>query len=317
LAAGLALVMAGAYLIHLSGTAGHPVTEPTRSAAALAPVASYQADTGGREYFISHQVVVPVGASTIEMPILMYHYVRTPPSPLFDPLGYRLSVSPEVFQAQMTWLDTNGFHPVTFDDVRAYFAGLQPLPPKPVVITLDDGYRDLYTTAYPVLAGHNFKAVAYIVTGFVGWPEYVTRDQILEMDHHGIEIASHTVDHPNLARSSVGSVTFEVVTSKNWLESLLGHPVLDFAYPSGKYSAQVVDVLKAAGYDTAVTEDFSTVHTQQDRYTWTRVRVGGGESLMDFAAALGPTMDTVTLTQIEIEIDSPVVNVPSRLRPGY
>jgi len=129
---------------------------------------------------------------------------------------------------------------VDFNDVRAYFAGKQPLPTRPVVITLDDGYADLYTAAFPVLSAHDFKAVAYIVSGFIGRPGYATADQIVQMDHNGIEIASHTVDHANLARSSAGSVRRELIESKQSLERLLGHPVLDFAYPSGKFNAQVV-----------------------------------------------------------------------------
>src|SRR6185312_5153298 len=55
----------------------------------------------GRSYVVSYDSVVPVGSRAIEVPILMYHYIRTPPSPRGDPLGYRLSVSPEVFQTQM------------------------------------------------------------------------------------------------------------------------------------------------------------------------------------------------------------------------
>jgi peptidoglycan/xylan/chitin deacetylase (PgdA/CDA1 family) len=238
--------------------------------------------------------VIPLGRVRISVPILMYHYIQTLP-PTVDRLTYNLSVTPAAFTAQMDWLAAHGYHPVTFDDLRAYFSGQTPLPSKPVIITLDDGYRDLYTTAYPILKAHRFKAVAYIVTGFVGRLRYVTTDMILTMSRDGIEIASHTVDHPNLSRMALGSITYEVVASKQWLEKLIGLPVVDFAYPSGRFNALDQTELKAAGYSTAVTEQDSTYHTWATRFAWPRTRVGGGEVLSDFIKNLGPVEPYVTV----------------------
>ena len=296
---GIVLLLAAACILQLDGAAALQAA----SAAAPAPAVMHQVvvpqlEQGGREYFVSRRVreVVPTGAGTITMPILLYHYVRTPPSMLTDLVGYKLSVSPADFTAQMDWLATNRYHPVDFNDVRAYFAGTAPLPSKPVVITFDDGYADLFTTAFPILSAHRFKAVAYIVSSFVGQSRYVTKDQILEMDRGGVEIASHTVDHPNLARSSVGSTMYQLVESRRWLEQLVGHPVVDFAYPSGRASPGVVSALSAAGYDTAVTEQLSLMHGRYDRFMWTRVRVGGGESMADFISSLGPSMASVKVT---------------------
>jgi peptidoglycan/xylan/chitin deacetylase (PgdA/CDA1 family) len=241
-----------------------------------------------RNFLLTHTRVIPLGRTSLSVPILMYHYIRPAPSMYTDLLGYRLSVTPGDFNAQMDWLSRNEYHPVDFSDLRAYFAGVMPLPSKPVVITLDDGYADLFATAYPILQTYRFKAVAYIVTSFVGQSRYVTAAQVLEMSHHGIEIASHTVDHANLAKASVYWASAQLAASKTWLENLTGHAIVDFAYPSGKYSATAVAALQATGYDTAVTEQFGTLHSRADRYLWTRVRVGGGESLSDFAASLGP-----------------------------
>jgi peptidoglycan/xylan/chitin deacetylase (PgdA/CDA1 family) len=301
-AAVLLTVMATAYLLQV-GDQGSPSTAPPKLHPMVIPVQAQDATSAvsGREYFFTHLDVVPVGRRSITLPILMYHYVRTPPSMRDDLLGYRLSVSPADFNAQMDWLTTNRYHPVDFNDVRAYFAGTQPLPANPVVLTFDDGYADLYTTAFPILAAHGFKAVAYIVSGFVGQPRYVTPPQLVQMDHNGIEIASHTVDHANLARSSNTSVMREVVNSKRWLENLVGHPVLDFAYPSGLFNGQVVAAVQQAGYDTAVTTMFSIDHSVADRYLWTRVRVGGGESLADFASSIGKPMPSTTITTLDIE----------------
>jgi peptidoglycan/xylan/chitin deacetylase (PgdA/CDA1 family) len=296
-----ALLFAAGYLIQLDDSARPAGARPhPHPSVGVTPFLVREADTQGREFFTSHQEFVPLGYPTITLPILMYHYVRKPPSTLTDWMGYRLSVAPEVFQAQMDWLHSSGYHPVDFNDVRGYFAGVRPLPPRPVVITLDDGYKDLYTTAFPILAAHQFKAVAYIVTGFVGQGPYVSRDDVVALDRGGIQIASHTVSHPNLAKASYGSAMYQLVQSKLWLEQLVGHQVLDFAYPSGQFNGDTMAEVRLAGYDTAVTVDGSSFHSQADRYRWTRVRVLGGESMGDFRASLGASMPTVKVTTLQV-----------------
>jgi peptidoglycan/xylan/chitin deacetylase (PgdA/CDA1 family) len=298
-AAALILVLAGGYLLQANDSAS-PATV-SDSQLPLPPQIITTDVTSDRDYYVSHRLVVALGRQTIDLPILLYHYIRTPPSIYVERLGYNLSVSPRDFEVQMDWLASHGYHPVDFNDVRAYFAGARPLPSKPVVITLDDGYRDLYTTAYPILASHGFKAVAYIVSGFVGWKQYVTADQVVEMDRHGIEIACHTVNHADLARTSWPDLMNELVNSKQYLEKLVGHPVVDFAYPSGKFNQTVIAALRQTGYDTAVTELYSTLHSRADRYTWTRVRVVGGESLAYFIVSIGPVMPSVTETAVNVE----------------
>ena len=310
-AAVLLTVLATSYLLQVGGHAAPSLTVRPVELKAWAQDATSAASN--HEYFLTRLAVVPLGRRNITVPILMYHYVRTPPSMKSDWLGFKLSVSPADFRAQMDWLALHGFHAVDFNDVRAYFGGRQPLPANPIVITFDDGYADLYTTAYPVLAAHGFKAVAYIVSGFVGRSHYVNAAQVVQMDQNGIEIASHTVDHANLARSSNASTMRELVDSKRALENLIGHPVLDFAYPSGQFNAQSVVAVQRAGYDTAVTTLLSVDHSVSDRYLWTRVRVGGGESLAEFAKSLGTPMPSTTITALDIETAD--IALPPLARP--
>ncbi len=238
------------------------------------------------------QPVVPVGRQSIHVPILMYHYIRVNPNPA-DRLGFDLSVTPEDFNSQMDWLAGHGYHPIDFNDLRAYFAGQRPLPERPVIVTLDDGYRDLYTTAYPILRAHGFKAVAYIVSGFLGAPNNVDRDQVRDMDAGGIEIAAHTVSHVDLTRVNDIELWHQLADCRAELEHLLGHPVVDFAYPAGRFNARAVAAVAAAGYLTATTTEPGTLHSMADRFTWPRVRVRGGEPLDRFISDLGPTEPTV------------------------
>lgn len=229
--------------------------------------------------------VVAPGASWINVPILMYHYIRINPDRL-DRLGFALSVTPADFAAQMDWLKDSGYHPVTVGDLYAFLRGARGLPSKPIILTFDDGYADFYTTALPILRSHDFRATAYVVSGFVGWPGYMTANQVMEADRSGIEIGSHTVNHPNLTRLSYGAVHSQLVESKQFLEHLLGHPVRSFCYPSGKVNSVVAWQVADAGFDSATTTAFGFRHTLADRYIWTRVRVSGGETRDQFAASV-------------------------------
>jgi peptidoglycan/xylan/chitin deacetylase (PgdA/CDA1 family) len=222
----------------------------------------------------------------VRVPILMYHYIRVSPNPS-DRLGFNLSVTPADFSRQMDWLAENGYHPVDFDDLRGYLLGREDLPSRPVILTFDDGYRDMYTTAFPILRSHQFKAVSYIVSGFVNSPQYVTADQVMEMDVNGIQIGAHTVSHADLTRVSAPDLRREVFESKASLEALVGHPVLDFCYPTGKFNDAVVRIVQEAGFQTATTTQPGVAHSAAERFVWTRVRVSGGESLEQFISDLG------------------------------
>jgi peptidoglycan/xylan/chitin deacetylase (PgdA/CDA1 family) len=217
----------------------------------------------------------------------MYHYVRVNPDPS-DRLGFNLSVTPADFARQMDWFASSGYHPIDMDDLRGYLLAGRELPDRPVVLTFDDGYRDLYTAAYPILRAHRFKAVAYVPSGFVNSPVSVTAEQVLEMDANGVEIGAHSVSHADLAKLSGADLWHEVADSKASLEALLGHAVLDFCYPYGSVDEAVVHAVEAAGFLTATTTRPGVVHSAADRFLWTRVRVSGGEPLEQLVADLGP-----------------------------
>jgi peptidoglycan/xylan/chitin deacetylase (PgdA/CDA1 family) len=243
----------------------------------------------------------------VHVPILMYHYIGSVPKNDPNPgLRAGLTVSPEAFTQQMDYLAANGYHPIDMTTLRGYFAG-GTLPAKPVVVTLDDGTADLYTQAYPVLQAHHFKAVAYIISGFINASGRVTSQQILEMESGGIEIAAHTWNHLDLTTLSADRVQFELVRCKQDLEKVVGHPVLDFAYPSGRFNPAVVNQVLQAGYQSAVTTDWGATHTVADKLTWTRIRVDGGEPLEQFIANLGPT-DPIVTAQVVATPSPPTVH---------
>ena len=266
----------------------------------LAYATSYQVEVGGRSvvgaklsgsrWWSFTTVARPPdtlapGPNSINVPILTYHYIRVNPD-RNDRMGFALSVTPSDFAAQMDWLAQSGYHPITTEDLYLYLAGAQGLPSKPVILTFDDGYADFYTTALPILRSHDFRAVSYVVSGFVGVSGYMTAAQIREADRSGIEIGSHTVNHANLANLSAAAVHSQLVQSKVFLEQVVEHPVVSFCYPSGKYTAAVAWAVADAGFHDATTTRFGYSYTLASRYVWSRLRVSGGEPLDQFAAAV-------------------------------
>lgn len=285
---------------------------PVVSRVAVTPaVQQARARPPGQEAPAESAEVVPTGRERVRVPILMYHYIRTNPDPR-DKIGFGLSVTPGDFAQQMSWLASNGYHPIDLADLRAYLRGQTPLPAKPVVLTFDDGYRDLYTTAYPILRAHRFKAVAYVVSGFLGSPANVTAEQVLEMEAGGVQVGSHTVSHVDLTRASPSELRRELVESRASLEALVGHPVVDFCYPAGRYNDAVVRAVQASGYESATTTEPGSVHGAADRFLWSRIRVSGGESLSQFAADLQAVESTVPRAQAA---GSPPVPAPLVIGP--
>lgn len=222
------------------------------------------------------------GPNAARIPILVYHYIRVNPDPQ-DGLGFSLSVTPVNFAAQMDWLVQNGYHPVTTADLVAYLRGERGLPAKPIVITFDDGYADFYTNAIPILRAHDFTAVSYVVSGFIGRSGYMTAAQVVSAQGAGFEIGSHTVDHVNLTRQSNDGLRYQLSASKEALERLLKRPVTSFCYPYGKYGAREANAVAAAGYDDATSTLGGSYRTLANRFAWTRLYVKGGETLGQFA----------------------------------
>jgi peptidoglycan/xylan/chitin deacetylase (PgdA/CDA1 family) len=219
------------------------------------------------------------------VPILMYHYVRSV-DPEQDELGYRLSVTPEVFAEQMAWLDENDYTPITAAHLADCLRGWRDCPERPVVLSFDDGYEDAYTEALPILEAYGFTGTFYVVTEFVGRPGYMSWEQIRSMHASGMEIGSHSLTHPDLALLDAERARAEITESRELIESELGARVRSFCYPIGSYSPEVAAMVLEAGYTNAVTT-YPGV-TLDLLYELPRQRILGGESLAGFAWHVTP-----------------------------
>lgn len=245
-----------------------PEPQPQPDAAPLAPVPA--------------PVAAPAApAQAGPLPIVMYHYVRVVDAGS-DPLGYELSVAPELFAQQMAWLYEQGYATVTMATAVRCLRGEPACPPQAVALTFDDGYFDAYSEVLPVLQHYGFTATFYIVGDFVGQPGYMGWEQLATLRDAGMEIGAHSISHPDLTTLDAQSAAWQISESKARLERELGVVVTSFCYPAGRYNAAVAAQVAAAGFSNATTTRWDADYS--DVFGLPRRRVAGGADLSSFVA---------------------------------
>lgn len=202
------------------------------------------------------------------VPILMYHYIRDPAKER-KKLAKRLSVSAAHLSQQLDWLQQKGYQTIDFQ----MLASGSVLPAKPIILTFDDGYRDAYTDAFPLLKDHQMKATFYVITGDIGSPNYLTWEQVKEMHDAGMEIAAHTVSHPDLRTLSKERQTTEISDSIQTLHKTLGVTVACLAYPYGKYNRTTLQIVRNLHIPFATTTHRGVATDQNDAAQLPRLRM--------------------------------------------
>lgn len=215
-------------------------------------------------------------AEAPQTPILMYHYIREVDEAA-DPLGFRLSVRPDRFDEQLTWLHASGYVTLLMRELAACLRGELPCPPRAVALTFDDGTADQALAALPALQRHGFRATFYIITGFVGRDGYMSWEQLEALRDAGMEIGAHTVSHADLGALPLPEARAEISMAREELEQRLGIEVASFSYPSGSYAPAVARAVRAAGFTSAVTA--APDSSPRRLYELPRRRVLGGETI--------------------------------------
>jgi peptidoglycan/xylan/chitin deacetylase (PgdA/CDA1 family) len=181
------------------------------------------------------------------VPILEYHVLGAAPA---DEPYPDLYVTRPDFHRQMDWLDRHGYQAVTLEQVEeAWYRG-GTLPPKPVVLSFDDGYRPQFTYALPELRRHGWAGLLNLkAEGSDLYPSNVEA-----MVAAGWELAAHTINHLDLTELDSAQLKEEVAGSRRILRREYGVPVKDFCYPAGRFDSTAIAAVEAAGYTGATTE---------------------------------------------------------------
>lgn len=306
--------------------------------------------------------------------ILNYHRVDDAARLGFDTFAQNFSATPAEFARQMDYVQGH-FSVITCEHLSAWLRNEKELPPRPALITFDDGYYDNYANAYPILKARKLPAIIFLTTGLVGrdqpfdwdyiaycfqqthrrsatlphlgpvsWTNdvekkliiqncvnalkripdlekqqvlkslaaclevdvpnrsftelYLTWDQIREMSQNGIEMGSHTVNHPILTRIPLGQVETELIHSRQKIESEIDKPVLAFAYPNGgpsDFSSDVISLVQQTGYQLAFTLTRESSHysrVRANRFAIPRIYLGSSDVFPRFVfkLSIGPRL---------------------------
>jgi peptidoglycan/xylan/chitin deacetylase (PgdA/CDA1 family) len=189
----------------------------------------------------------------------------------------------------MTWLVRHGYHAVGQAQLFAALEGGTPLPPRPIAITFDDGYRDVLWHAAPVLARLHMPATAYVITGRISGPDpsFLTWPELVRLERFGVAIASHTVTHRELTQETDADALHELEASRRALEEHLRHPVQWFAYPAGAEDPRVVALVRRAGYVLAVTTHAGELQRSTHPFELERYEVLDSTGVAGLASMLG------------------------------
>ena len=230
---------------------------------------------------------------SVRVPILMYHYISIPPA---DADAYRrdLSLPPDVFQQHLDFLKEQGYTTIYLQDLISYLQrGDPPLPEKPIVLTFDDGYRDNYENAFPALRDRGMVGTFFIITDFAdqaatdpNYARYATWDHLREMDKAGMEIGSHSRNHPDLKGKDDDFLVWQALGSSQTIEANLGKKPRVLAYPSGSYDENVIRVFRAAGFWGAVTTQPGVEHDNQHLFELKRLRISHDTETPQLSAIL-------------------------------
>jgi len=279
-------------ILLLTACGGTPITPtptlvPTSTATPLSPTvtASVTQTPSSTPTFTASPIptatLVKQGPNSVLVPILLYHRIA------ISETDHRYYVTPETFESEIRLLHDWEYTSITTEMlVEAITEGAE-LPARPVLITFDDGNLDNYTTAFPIMQKYGFTGVMYLVNNYIGYDQYMNKDQILEMVAAGWEVGSHSMNHFDLKAISPQQQRNEIVESRELLEELLGVPVLTFAYPFGSRNASAYDYVHFAKYIAAMGADgFTADQGTGNLFSLQRSEIKGTDTAKTFTRFL-------------------------------
>jgi len=223
-------------------------------------------------------------SASFRVPMLLYHYIEVVKDEN-DTIRKGLAVIPPVFEEQVKTLKEAGYTFITPAQLADGFDDKRRLPKKPLILSFDDGYRDFYTDAFPILKKYKIKSVVYLVPAFLDKPNNMTTPQVEEIIKSGlVEIGAHTINHAHLKGLDEKRAKEEIKKGKTMLEEAFNIKIVSFAYPYGEFDLKIIQLVKEAGFTTAASTIGGVVQTKDGRYFLSRLRPGykTGEALLNF-----------------------------------
>lgn len=186
----------------------------------------------------------------MKTPILVYHKVD-------EKFEFGITrVTPRQFEKHIKFLCENGYKSLTVSESR----DLKSENEKFICITFDDGYKNVFDFAFPILKKYAFKATVFVISNFVGkyndWDfgfgikfKHLNWDELKILSENGWEIGSHSANHICLTLLDDEEIKYELEASKYEIEKNLRINVKSFAPPFSRYDAKIVKLALDCGYE--------------------------------------------------------------------
>jgi peptidoglycan/xylan/chitin deacetylase (PgdA/CDA1 family) len=229
-------------------------------------------------------VALPATAATRAVPVFTFHMVdRKIPQ---DRIGNALTITPEQFEAQLRLLAHDRVHTITastlVNDLR-----MGRDPGRAVVLTFDDGYANARTFVLPLLQRYHDTATFYVISSTIGTPRHLTWAGIRSLRAAGMEIGAHGTEHVDLTELDARGQLAQAQQCERALRRWANIVPATYAYPSGRYNATTLTVMRRAGLAAAFTEDYGYVHSLASPYRMPRIRVLRESAVPLFATVIG------------------------------
>lgn len=208
------------------------------------------------------------------VPIFMYHHIENYQEAQQE--GHaQLTVADTWFDQQMQYLTTHGYTSIGLQQLIDDLYARQPVPAKSFVVTIDDGYVDWYTYAWPILKKYHVIGNLMVPSGLIGNPDYLSWDQLKEMaSSNVIQVYNHTWSHASLGGATKDKIEFEMTTSQQQLQTELGKPINIMAYPYGSFSPLAISILQQDHFIAALTTMPGQTECLSNVMELPRVRIG-------------------------------------------
>jgi peptidoglycan/xylan/chitin deacetylase (PgdA/CDA1 family) len=200
------------------------------------------------------------------VPVLVYHSVNDTPVPGQE----RWTVPRRSFADHRAVIRGSGRTPLLVSELAGCLRAARPLPPRPVAITLDDGFAD-NLDAVGDLAADGLSATVFVTSGYVGAAGMLTPHQVGQLaSMPSVELGAHSVSHAGMDEIDTAAVKREILGSRERLEQLASRPVTSFAYPHGFHTARVRAEVVRAGFSAAAAVKNALSHAHDDPFAIAR-----------------------------------------------
>lgn len=202
--------------------------------------------------------------------------------------GWYFSVTLENFRKQLNYLNSN-FDIISLSDLEKFIDGKKELNNPSVVITFDDGYKNILSVR-DLYKDIKIKPSVFLIanTKLANFGELKVKREFLNINDikklikDGWEIGSHTLTHPDMFKLTDSELNTEISMSKSMIEKDLGIKIKYLAYPKGRYTSKVVKVTKKSGHTMALTMDDDIIDNKTNKLKIPRIGVDNTHSFYEF-----------------------------------